>query len=518
MSGLILSGMHHSGTSVIARLLADAGWDPGLKLLPNDPVNGKSFGEDSEFVALNRSWLACPDGERDVPSDWGVNQGDAVPVSVRHDWVGSAHDYSRQRDQSSPHWLAKDPRSSLTLGIWSQVPSLRFLIIYRNPWDVVESLMRYGAPFTGRPDWAFAVWKAYNQNLLESIENLGSRAMVVSSSAVLAQPREFLERVSNWAGVELAESQPEKAIDPLLYRNRPEGSHISRIFQILHPETSVVLNRLDELAEFPREKIHHCSSAIVPGGGSKTRKAIHVILPCRNDGQFLTESITSVEETAGSVNVPVELTVVDGASDDAATLEYFRRLSDAGYQTIRVEKRGPSAARNAGLKKSKSKVVIPLDADNQLLPPIMIGALKVLDGEADVVYGPWRRFGLDNRVVNPPHTVDWSSFIPHNTIDVCAPVSRRLLKRLRGWDDNVIGLEDWDLWIRALQKNARFHRIDDVMFEYVVRPGSMLWELAESSDQGASAVAQVVERHMRKMEKRGIDVSGWQQEPSGNEI
>jgi hypothetical protein len=55
VSGIIVAGMHRSGTSLATRFLVAGGWDPGEVLLSSPK---EEYYEDSSFVDLHRRWLA----------------------------------------------------------------------------------------------------------------------------------------------------------------------------------------------------------------------------------------------------------------------------------------------------------------------------------------------------------------------------------------------------------------------------------------------------------------------------
>ncbi|HUU33183.1 MAG TPA: hypothetical protein VMW48_03915, partial [Vicinamibacterales bacterium] len=66
MSPLIVLGMHRSGTSLAASLLADAGLDVGTRLLGANASNPRGHFEDEDFVELQQAVLRelglSPDG------------------------------------------------------------------------------------------------------------------------------------------------------------------------------------------------------------------------------------------------------------------------------------------------------------------------------------------------------------------------------------------------------------------------------------------------------------------------
>ena len=503
--------MHHSGTSVVTGILASSGWSAGESLIPKDERSQKEFWEDQEFVNINQEFLKQPESYLEAPSDWGIYGTSPKEIQVEANSISLAKKYVGERSIKSQYWIAKDPRSSLTLPIWGENPSLKFLMIYRSPWDVVESLMRFGAPFSGRASWALAVWKTYNLKLLEMKEVLGDRCLLVSSESVIHNPYHFYEVFSKWVGYTIGEIKPKRVVNPALFSSRPQGSEISTIFQSLYPQEWKVLEKLNHEAAIPNLSISQKSSRLVHGGSSNTTKAVQVIIPCKNDGQYLYEALASVEVAALSATLPVELTVVDSCSDEENTLQIFDQLRDSGYQVIKSKKPGLPAARNRAIKESKAEIVLPLDSDNRLLPAMLMNAQHIISGEADVVYGQWIRFGLDNSIHTPPQQIDWSSFVPHNTLDNCALISRKMLRQLKGWDKSLIdGLEDWDLWMRAISLQARFRYVPEPFFHYFVRPNSMTWLAAQNDEKTKEYSFQIAKKHLKRARKAGADTRIWE--------
>jgi hypothetical protein len=510
MTGVIVSGMHHSGTSVVSGLLASSGWHPGNSLVPRDERLGKDFWEDSEFVSLNQSWLSIHPKDDETPNDWGIHGDSFVEAPVSESSISLARDFVNKRSRISSHWIAKDPRSALTLSIWASVPSLKFLLVYRNPWDVVESLMRFGEPFSGRARWALSVWATYNQQLLRAKQAPGERCLLVSSSSVIRDPYKFRDVYSNWTGKSVPEFNSKEVINPNLFTHRPEGSEVSRIFHDLFPNESKLLHNLDKQAAIPRETIPLKHSRLFPGGHSKTVDAVQVVIPCKDDGQFLLEAIASVESASNASPLPVELAIIDSFSRDPETLRILGRLGDFGYQVVKANRKGLPAARNRGIIESKSRVVIPLDADNRLIPSMFSNLKLILEDKADIVYDQWLRFGLETRLVSPPQEIDWEALIPHNTLDSCAAVSRKVIDALGGWDKSLTrGLEDWDFWIRALKTGARFSFTPEPFFEYFVRPYSMTWFMKDEQNSRKSSYFSVVKKHRRFARKIGAKTQVW---------
>jgi len=138
---VFISGMHRSGTSMVANLLHLSGLYLGeeAELIPPDPTNPLGHWESLRFVEINNQIL------RSLGGRW------YLPPSVSEGWTMSEElTHLRERAEllvkefcGHEHWGWKDPRSSLTLPFWTGLlPELKVVICLRNPLEVVLSLRR----------------------------------------------------------------------------------------------------------------------------------------------------------------------------------------------------------------------------------------------------------------------------------------------------------------------------------------------------------------------------------------
>lgn len=133
-------GMHRSGTSMVAKLLSQAGLHlgPDEALMPPAPENPEGFFEHLAFVALNDEVL------NEAGAGW-----DCPPPA---DTVWASPDFDRHRERARAlavplakqgAWGWKDPRTSLTIPFWeSALGPIRTVLVVRNPLEVVTSLHR----------------------------------------------------------------------------------------------------------------------------------------------------------------------------------------------------------------------------------------------------------------------------------------------------------------------------------------------------------------------------------------
>ena len=209
---------------------------------------------------------------------------------------------------------------------------------------------------------------------------------------------------------------------------------------------------------------------------------LSVIIACFNDGPMLREAVESAEQNRRGRH---EVIVVDDGSSDPATLEVFAELEQRGIQVIHQKNAGPAAARNTGIRHARGRYILPLDADNRLRPAYIDHGIDILDAHpaVDVVYGDPEFFGARTGRVRVGE-FKLQRMLVRNYIDTCAVFRRSAWERVGGYDEKipVHGVEDWDFWIRVGCGDGLFHHVDEVLFEYRVRPGSLTTHMRQSDN------------------------------------
>lgn len=200
---------------------------------------------------------------------------------------------------------------------------------------------------------------------------------------------------------------------------------------------------------------------------------VSVVIPCFNHGEFLPEAVASV---LGAKRNGVELVVVDDGSTDEPTRREMDALCRRGFRVIRQENQGLAAARNAGIRASSGEYILPLDADNRLRPAYFEHGIRILASrpEVGVVYGDAQYIGerTDRWRVG---RFDAGYLMRWNYIDACAMYRRVIWEQAGGYDGTmpVQGMEDWDLWLGAIEHGWQFVYVPEVLFDYRVAKDSM---------------------------------------------
>lgn len=201
---ICVTGMHRSGTSMIARLLHDCGVDfgPEDELQQPVPDNTEGYFENRQFVKLNEdilahfggSWLDPPR----LPTGWEFSpQIDSL--------LERAEALIRQFRRRAWGW--KDPRNSLTLPLWQRLlPQLKIIVCVRNPLGVARSLFVRGDT---RDASQFHLWLTYYRQLLAAMRP--EQRLVTHYRSYFHNPREELNRVVRWLDLKVSDETMERA-------------------------------------------------------------------------------------------------------------------------------------------------------------------------------------------------------------------------------------------------------------------------------------------------------------------
>jgi len=118
-----------------------------------------------------------------------------------------------------------------------------------------------------------------------------------------------------------------------------------------------------------------------------------------------------------------------------------------------------------------------LDSDNRLREVYFNEGVSLLkeNPSVGVVYADAEYFGERSGRL---HVSDFDllSLIRMNFIDACALYRRRLWEELGGYDEKMplMGVEDWDFWLRIASHGGRFFHLGKIGFDYRVRKDSMM--------------------------------------------
>jgi hypothetical protein len=477
---LLVAGMHRSGTSLTASLLASLSVDMGQQLLSSDVHNVRGYFEDVDFLTLQRRMLSesCAADDGGHP-DWGWTEHETLDRTHLSRFVPEAQALLAARAPRTAAWGWKDPRTSLLLDFWDAlVEEARYVFVYRFPWDVADSMQRLGAPvFLANPEYAYRIWTFYNRHIRDFYAAHRDRCVLISSNALPARLGDLGAILRDKLGVQVRDAAADDLYADELFRATSDGDPLVDLVAAFWPECTRVLSELDDLADVSgrdRWRVRPVRTRLTrpdaaPNGPPPD---VSVVIPCYEQGIFLVEAVASVERCAPP---NCELVIVNDGSREPRTLEILDGLKRFGYFVHDQDNRGLAGARNAGIELARARYILPLDADNRIRAHYLQDAIRVLDAQPDVgvVYGDRFEFGLSRPRQEIPD-FDLKSLLERNYIDACAVLRKQVWVDCHGYDAAIYGMEDWDLWIHAAERGWRFHHLPYLAFDYRVRPGSLL--------------------------------------------
>ena len=183
-AGVLVLGMHRSGTSFVAGLAHRAGLAKlRATYLEADARNPKGFEEPAELMRRNQRVLTMLGGSWFAPPTFETRLAyESLPAAF-------VRDNRRVLEQALPDapWTWKDPRLCVTADFWAPMLEPRWrlgaVIAYRHPVEVAASLASRNGLDT---ELGLALWESYVRHALR--QAAGRPTLVVSYDDALADP------------------------------------------------------------------------------------------------------------------------------------------------------------------------------------------------------------------------------------------------------------------------------------------------------------------------------------------
>lgn len=185
-------------------------------------------------------------------------------------------------------------------------------------------------------------------------------------------------------------------------------------------------------------------------------KGISVVIPTYNREKQLTRALQSVLRQRQACD---EIIVVDDGSTDntSALVSSFMQVESPEVIYLYQSNKGPAAARNLGIRKSKYDRVAFLDSDDHWHKDKLQKQAAGMDKHPDILIShtreKWLRRGkhLNQKKKHQPGNGD----IFKHCLQLCAVgmstvmVNRELFELVGYFDESYRCCEDYDLWIRT---------------------------------------------------------------------
>jgi glycosyltransferase involved in cell wall biosynthesis len=199
-------------------------------------------------------------------------------------------------------------------------------------------------------------------------------------------------------------------------------------------------------------------------------KFISVVIPTYNRVSFLKDAIGSVLSQSYR---DFELIVVDDGSTDETPellLSYGKKI-----KVITKANKGPSAARNRGIKAAKGKWIAFLDSDDVWKPDKLEKQVQFIKDNPDIKICQTEEIWIRNgKRVNPRKKHEMhSGWIYEQCLPLCivspssVMIHRDVFEKVGFFDETMPACEDYDLWLRI----APYYPICLVREKLIVKQG-----------------------------------------------
>lgn len=225
---------------------------------------------------------------------------------------------------------------------------------------------------------------------------------------------------------------------------------------------------------------------------------VTVVIPLYNYARYIVDALESVgRQTLGVI----DLVVVDDRSTDesqAVAANWLEKNAGRFNRALLIENgvnSGLALSRNVGFANSETAFVLPLDADNELLPDCAMRCLETLKrSRAAFAFPEIAKFGEGEGVFNQgPFLAE--RFVGGNFIDAMALVRKAAWCGVGGYDHIRYGWEDYDFWCKLVELGLVGVAVPEVLARYRVHGQSMLKTQTDVTKNKALVVAELERRH-----------------------
>jgi SAM-dependent methyltransferase len=205
---------------------------------------------------------------------------------------------------------------------------------------------------------------------------------------------------------------------------------------------------------------------------------VTVVIPLYNYAEYIVEALESVRAQTLAV---LDLIVMDDQSIDDSlqvALNWLRNHAGRFNRVLLLRNNansGLALTRNVGFDWADTPWVLPLDADNRLLPDCAAECLRVArQSGAAFVYPVIKQFGAASNLMGNAY-YDPVRLANGNYIDAMALISRAAWLCVGGYIHGHGGWEDFDLWCRLAERGFWGELVAGrPLAEYRVHPTSMI--------------------------------------------
>jgi hypothetical protein len=247
-SVLIITGMHRSGTSLTASFLQSAGLHIGRKLLGSNLGNSQGHYENVEILKFHEAVLRS---QEIATEGWTLQES----ITVDEPYITQAKQIIAKNAVSSI-WGWKEPRTTLFLEFWANLlPKSHYLLIYRSPWDVVDSLYRRADPtFKREPELAIKLWLHYNQKIINFYNYFPQRCLLANIQGIIQSPEKYVDAINKKFQTKLS-TPASNLYDPDVFNTQELDGYRPSMIEYYFPEAIEMYQELEARSWQPNDTL-----------------------------------------------------------------------------------------------------------------------------------------------------------------------------------------------------------------------------------------------------------------------
>jgi len=232
---------------------------------------------------------------------------------------------------------------------------------------------------------------------------------------------------------------------------------------------------------------------------------VSIVIPAYNPASYLLEAIASASAQS---HRSTEIILVNDGSNTSESLGILEQASRLAGIYVEQPNRGLGAARNTGFRAARGEYVAPLDADDLIDPAYIAECLSALgDSDAAFAYTDFQVFGKQT-FLERPGEYNLYRLLDRNFLTYAALIRKRDWENSGGYDETLIGYEDWEFWLRLGSRNRFGRYIPKSLFRYR-KHGASLYDLALARHQQSVAYIQGLHPELYDYENRARVKARW---------
>lgn len=235
---------------------------------------------------------------------------------------------------------------------------------------------------------------------------------------------------------------------------------------------------------------------------------IEAVITSYNQGSMILEAVQSV---CNQTLLPKRIIIVDDGSTDKYSLDVLNSIKNNSDLSVPItihfqENGGVSVARNTGINKTQSSMVLVLDGDDKLEAEYIENVSKLLcNNPTMVIASSWiRTFGVLDAIVCPTGG-NIVPFLSHNCCPATHILRKKFYEQCEGYDESMrSGFEDWDFFLSMLETlpESLIGIVDKPLIQYRTAPAS---SNIKSMNKRLELMRYIIEKHIDSYQNNIMD-------------